>query len=168
MREPGNYKLLRDTAIFQCGVSRRPITYLEIGVNTGGSALAVLSTGVVTRATLIDNWSYGGSEKSVIEKLGSLAVKATILTGESKDILSTLDQKFDMIFVDGDHESEPAMLDMIQSFKLLFENGVMVVDDLDHDKYPFLRELVMKFALTHNLSLETHNVHTGVGVLRRK
>lgn len=168
MSEPANYQLLRDIATRQASELGRCISYLEIGSNDGGSALAVLETKSVITATLVDNWCYGSSAESVTKKLGELASSANIITGDSKQILPELHGKYDMIFVDGDHSAEGALFDMTESLRLLAPNGVMVVDDLDHQEYPFLREVVTKFANDNNMELEIVPVHTTVGILRRK
>jgi predicted O-methyltransferase YrrM len=168
MSEPANYQLLRDITRKQTELCGGNISYLEIGTNSGGSALAVIGTGVVANATLIDNWCYGGSAQSVAKLLGELSYKAHIATGDSRSELPKLSSPFDMIFVDGDHTAEGAWFDMQESLRLLKPDGVMVVDDLDHQEYPFLREVVTRFANENNLTLEIHSVHTGVGVLRRK
>lgn len=168
MKEPANYQLLRDTATRHASDCARKISYLEIGTNDGGSALAVLGTEFVYAATLVDNWCYGSSPSKVNEKLGEFSVVASICSGDSKEILPKLKEKHDMIFVDGDHSAEGALFDMTESLRLLAPNGVMVVDDLDHQEYPFLREVVTKFANDNNMSLEIVPVHTTVGILRRK
>lgn len=168
MNEPANYQLLRETTRKQSELCGRNISYLEIGVNHGGSAVAVIGTGNVSNAVLVDNWCYGGSAKSVAKALGEFKEKTGILTGDSKTVLPMLETPFDMIFVDGDHSAEGALFDMTHSLRLLAPNGVMIVDDLDHQEYPFLREVVTKFANDNNMSLEIVPVHTTVGILRRK
>lgn len=168
MSEPANYQLLRDTAKKQSELCGRKISYLEIGVNDGGSALAVLGTSTVGHATLIDDWCYGSSAQKVKSALGPIYEIADLLTGTSKSVLPTIGGPFDMIFVDGDHSAEGALFDMRESLRLLALNGVMIVDDLDHREYPFLREVVTKFANDNNLTLEIVPVHTTVGILRRK
>lgn len=168
MNEPANYQLLRDVATRQASELGRCISYLEIGSNDGGSALAILSTGSLRHATLVDNWCYGSSERIVRDKLGALQESTHIITGDSRHILPELKAQYDMIFVDGDHSAEGALFDMTESLRLLVPKGVMVVDDLDHQEYPFLREVVTKFANDNNMDLEIVPVHTTVGILRRK
>lgn len=163
------YPLLRELVLQHRNRRGRKISYLEIGTHEGGSALAVLGTGAIASATLIDNWSYGDKREDVEQRLAKAGVLglATILTGESREILPTLNPPFDMIFVDGDHEREPAVNDMTQSLRLLAPNGRMLVDDLDHPGYKFLRHEVINFAKENALHTRFHDAHFGVAELWR-
>jgi len=169
-----NYGLLRDIARHQFNLLQRKISYLEIGVCEGGSALAVLGTEVVQMAVLIDPWGldYGGfgrgSPAHVIETLGDRYMRMTaILTGDSKAILPLLEGRFDMIYVDGDHSAEGCRSDMQSCLRLMGKGAVMMVDDIDHPLHSYLRKVVIDFAAENNLTFSFYPVHTGMAELRK-
>lgn len=85
--------------------------------------------------------------------------------GESRHILGTLNGKFDLIYIDGSHHSEDALLDGVNAWHLLNEGGAMVFDDyqaacfgdrMDVDMFPVQRaaDFVQTF-----FSME--EIHTG-------
>lgn len=168
MNEPANYPLLREVAKHHQQTIQRPLKYLEIGVNEGGSAEAVLGTGTVESAILVDNWCYesSGLEKAK-KRIGDNGSKAKFLTGDSKQVLPTINGQFDMIYVDGDHTAEGCGFDMQESLRLLAPDGVMVVDDVDHPEFPYLRKVVSEFAEKHKLALEIREVHCGMAIIKR-
>jgi predicted O-methyltransferase YrrM len=55
--------------------------------------------------------------------------KIILKRGLSADILPTLEQIYDFIYVDGDHSEDAVWLDAIYSFKILRKNGIIVFDD---------------------------------------
>lgn len=149
----------------------KPISYLEIGTQEGGSAKTAFATGMITHATLIDTWGkeYGGTNrgdsKHVITLLGEDAKRATIITGDSRKVLPTLREKFDLVFVDGDHSPEGCLSDMTLSIGLIVPGGKMVVDDLNHPQHPWIAGVVEKFCRERSLACTTHSAHMGVAVI---
>lgn len=166
--ETETYSLLREVSLAQSNRLGRKLDYLEIGTHQGGSALAVLGTGAIKRAVLVDNWSYGDKVEDVQVRLKEFLPITRILTGESREILPTLDHPFDLIFVDGDHEREPAVKDMTNALRLLSPEGIMLVDDLDHPGYKFLRHETIQFAHRNGLNITLHPHHFGVAEMKRK
>lgn len=150
----------------------RLLDYIEVGVLTGNSAKAVLGTGKVRYAVLVDNFSntHCGESKSSPElaakNLEAYAGLFDIRVGNSSDILPTVVEQFDVGFVDGDHTDAACWEDMTNMLRLLRDDGVMFVDDLDNHGY-HLRPLVEKFSFEERLSLTYHSVHNGLGELRR-
>jgi predicted O-methyltransferase YrrM len=57
--------------------------------------------------------------------------KVDIKVGLSSDILRTLDKKFDLIYIDGNHTSKFVLEDSVLSFHLLKVGGYMVWDDYE-------------------------------------
>ena len=87
------------------------ISYLEIGVNEGCSALAVLETSSILFAVLVDTWGKEaggtgrGSPQHVVNRLERWGDSVLFITGDSKLVVPSLTHKFDLIFVDGDHSA---------------------------------------------------------------
>jgi hypothetical protein len=145
----------------------RSIDYIEVGVLTGNSALAVLSTGCCRHAVLIDNFSHPvyvdwkSSPELVSKRLAQFEGIFEIKVGDSADVLPTVKAKFDIGFVDGEHNEPACLSDMEKMFPLLRENGIMFVDDLENPEQ--LHYTALNFARAHRLRMVYHRVHHGLG-----
>lgn len=146
------------------------IKYLEIGVAQGKHMLEILRDENVEYVG-VDKWEYDTTmehEKAkinnwnsqdkwdkvyqlVLEKLEPYKDRATIIRGSSFDILPTLKDKFDIIYVDGDHSYEGAKKDLELSLQLLKEGGKIIVDDLHYSSVKkAFNEFVEEQDLQHN------------------
>src|SRR6266446_1788207 len=155
------HQLIANTVVDQARKLGRLIDYIEVGVLTGNSAEAVLSTCKVRNAVLIDNWSLQTpptSKRQVKERLSKFAAIFDLIEGESKDILPTVGEQFDIGFVDGDHTAEGCQSDMEKMLPLLRSDGIMFVHDVVNTDFPHLKALVQKFAQENNLVLQLHDV----------
>lgn len=174
MNAIANYPFLRQMAAYQAGILDRFIGYLEIGVCDGGSADAVLGCDFVQFAILIDPWGkdYGGTGRGspdyVAKRLERFKSSIVLLSGISQEFLPKLTAQFDMIYVDGDHSPDVALLDLQESLRLLSPGGVILLDDVDNEHHLYLRGIAEQFAESNNLSVQFHNIHTGMAELRRK
>lgn len=136
------------------------IDYLEIGVAQGKHMLDILRNKKV-RYVGIDRWECVPLEnernkmknwdtqekwdevyKSVLKKVEQYKDRASIIRGNSVDVIPTLVNKFDIIYVDGDHSYEGAKKDLELSLPLLKEGGEIIVDDLH---YPEVRKAFREF-----------------------
>ena len=166
------HKLIADAVTAHAAKLGRLVDYIEVGVLTGNSAKAVLGTGKVRYAVLIDNFSNthcGDSQSSPEIARNNLATYAglfDIRVGSSTDILPTVVEDFDVGFIDGDHTDAVCWSDMVNMLRLIREDGIMFVDDLDNPGYTLL-PLVQKFAVENKLNFTHHSVHNGLGELRR-
>lgn len=149
------------------------VHYLEIGVQEGNSAFAVLNTGLINFAVLIDPWGleYGGTGKGspdhVIKLLGDLSDKVVFITGKSENILPTLHHLFDLIFIDGDHSEAGCLSDLRHSLMLLRPGGIIVIDDTVHPQHAYLKKAVETFCTISNLAVEFYDhIHAGMAVIR--
>ena len=57
------------------------------------------------------------------------ADQVTIKEGKSQDVLKGLNDKYDFIYIDGDHHASSVMEDAVLSFGLLKSGGIMIFDD---------------------------------------
>lgn len=176
MRLSGDlYEVLKDTV-----QTRRPTSYLEIGVSDGKSLKEVLkydSFCDIKKITLVDEWgnAYGGSGKGnhdhIIPSLGEESWTDIIefKDGNSHDVLPTINSKFDMILVDGDHSDAGCLQDMEDSWKLLNPGGVMLVDDIVHPAHRGILAVCYNFVMAHKREVETAEFFTeksnGVAVI---
>jgi predicted O-methyltransferase YrrM len=151
----------------------RLIDYIEVGVLTGNSAEVVLATLKVRRAVLVDNFSYSDppSSKQAVENRLSYRYAGVfeVLEGDSKQILPTLNEQFDVGFVDGDHSDAGCLADLTNMLPLIRQDGVIFVHDLTNPGFLSLKQVTEKFAADNNLSFVFHDdVHNALGELRRK
>jgi predicted O-methyltransferase YrrM len=161
------HRLIAERVIEHSKSLGRAIDYIEVGVLTGNSALAVLSTGCCRHATLIDNFchphytEWKSSPELVHKNLAQFEGKFEIKVGDSADVLPTVKEKFDIGFVDGDHNEPACLSDMEKMFPLLREKGIMFVDDLENPEQ--LHYTALNFATAHRLRMVYHRVHHGLG-----
>lgn len=135
--------------------------YLEIGVARGKHMLEILRDKNI-RYVGVDKWEHDttlqhevkkleeyntqekwdGMYKEALLKLEPYKDRASIIRGSSPDVLPTLVDKFDFIYIDGDHSYQGAKKDLELSLPLLKEGGKIIVDDL---QYPSVRRAFNEF-----------------------
>jgi hypothetical protein len=112
------------------------VSYLEIGTYEGASLLWMLEnicTDPMSRVTGIDIFEgpYKDTYFHNIELSGS-ADKVTTLTGFSQEILRGLPlDSFDIVYVDGSHQTADVLEDAVLSWRLLKVGGLMIFDDYE-------------------------------------
>ena len=74
----------------------------------------------------IDKWYMG-----VLEILKYFNNRGKVIRGFSKDIIPSIDEKFDVIHIDGDHTYEGCKWDLDNVKSLLKDGGTIVVDDVN-------------------------------------
>lgn len=128
------------------------INYLEIGVSDGGNAIHIANSYCKhpdSKIYCVDPWmdydeypEYKGLQEQGwrtfnknIQKSGSLS-KFIVKRGLSGDIVPTFDNEFfDLIFVDGNHETEYVYVDGKMAFDKVKSGGHIVFDDY-HPEWP--------------------------------
>jgi predicted O-methyltransferase YrrM len=165
------HQLIHDRVVEHAKRLGRSIDYVEVGVLTGNSARAVLSTGKVRHATLIDSFAtplsrdWKTSPELVAKNLAEFKGLFDIRVGDSAEVLPTLIREYDLGFVDGEHNEPACLSDMEKMWPLLRKDGIMFVDDLRNPEQ--LELVVVNFATAHKLRFVHHNVHHGLGELWR-
>ena len=124
----------------------RPILYLEIGAHYGANIVEVAKTyGSHPESKLycIDPWEdyveypeYKGKQETIystfiknVENSGNKAKIISIRGYSNIELLKFQDNIFDIIYIDGNHESEYVLEDAVLSFRKLKSGGVMIFDD---------------------------------------
>ena len=151
----GRQKVIRD--IFQ-RCTKKKIKILEVGVYCGQTTLNVAKTLVKKKIdfefTCVDLWSsfpvskkkFSFFDKKFNENLKNKKViklfkynlnafkidhKVKIIIGDSLIILKKLNDKFDYIILDANHKYEFINRDIINSKKLIKNNGILIGDDYE-------------------------------------
>jgi len=124
----------------------RPINYLEIGVFYGANAISVANTYAFndkSKIYCIDPWEdyvdypeYKEKQPDIynafLKNINSTMEqdKFVVHRGYSNvEIHQFVDDFFDIIYIDGNHEPEYVLEDAVLSFRKLRKNGIMIFDD---------------------------------------
>lgn len=123
-------------------MSDKPLSMLEIGCFEGRSTLWFLQNILRhkdSRITVVDTFKGDTQQKAMgVETEGMRErfsenvkdySKVSVWEGDSKEILKTMDDEFDIIYIDGSHYQIDVLRDMVLSFDLLKLGGVMICDD---------------------------------------
>lgn len=155
----------------------KPKSYLEIGVKDGDSLKAtLLGHSNIRRLVLCDTWGgkYGGSGKGNHNHIQKFLERiyfdgeVKFLDGDSKYMIPTLNEKFDLILVDGDHSYKGAYTDLQNTWKLLKDSGFLVFDDITHKDHIYLYECVMSFVKAVDANIFYENLNdNGVVILNK-
>ena len=122
---------------------------LEIGFNAGFSATLLLEANPNAHLTCIDICTHTYT-KPCFRVLESLYPgRVTLLEGSSPDILAAIEEKFDLIHIDGAHDTEIAEKDILHSIRLSKPGTILVMDDTNMAN---LRKLWDSATQTHGLA----------------
>ena len=163
------------------------ITFLEIGSYEGRSAnwfLDEILTGKNCGLICIDNFSGIRLEEEIgalkpakqrfLENMKKHEGRYKLLEGNSQDILrnSEYDGRIAVVYVDGSHRADDTMLDLINSYYLLKQGGLFLIDDYlwNHQKYPaneVPKTAIDAFSLIFKDKVETMFVSNKLVVMRK-
>jgi predicted O-methyltransferase YrrM len=122
------------------------LQFLEIGCFEGKCTVWLLENILTNRSskiTCIDTFE-GSIEHHANDKyktflptlydtfchnMSYFADQVTIKQGKSQDVLKGLNDKYDFIYIDGDHHASSVIEDAVLSFGLLKNGGIMIFDD---------------------------------------
>ena len=157
----------------------KPTKILEIGTAVGYSAICFSNF-------LGDNGKIDTIERDIdraneaIEniKIMELENKINVIIGDAVEILPTLDEKYDMIFIDAAKGKYPFFLK--ESLRLLADNGTIFADNIlykgyvmsDYNKHKQrtavrnLREYIAEVTQNPNLETEILKVGDGLGITK--
>ncbi len=122
---------------------------LEIGFNAGFSSALMLFSNPHLQLTCVDL----GEHKYTLPCFQFLEQmfpgRITIHIGDSTKVMPTIrNQEFDMIHIDGGHMVEVAESDIVHSYRLIREGGILIFDDYS---FPHLHTLWDKYINIYNL-----------------
>jgi predicted O-methyltransferase YrrM len=133
-----------------------PVKYLEIGVFYGLHLFEVASIFPNSELHAIDPWTdyekyseYKGKQPEIWYKFNkNLSIcpdrnRIHVHRGLSDDVVPTFpDNSFDIIYVDGNHETEYVYRDACMSFQKLKSGGYIIFDDYD---WPMTQKGILQF-----------------------
>lgn len=118
---------------------RKPSSYLEVGIGNGGSWLAMsyVLKNILKVSHAVDNLAYYQSIGQKIEEvdfivgyLSSFIQDVKFYNMDSQVYFANHCEKFDVIFIDGDHGYDGVMGDYKKALDLIEPGGVMIFHDV--------------------------------------
>ena len=160
---------------------KRPTKILEIGTAVGYSAICFAS--FLKENGKIDTIERDEERvKEAIENINQMELenKINIIVGDAIDILPTLNDKYDMIFIDAAKGKYPFFLK--EALRLLSDDGTIFADNIlykgyvmsDYNKHKQrtavrnLREYIAEVTQNPNLETEILEVGDGLAITKRK
>ncbi len=176
---PSNFKVLNSFK------HQENLMFLEIGSFEGCSAnyfVDYFLSGSNSKITCIDPWiKYSESTVAKLDEWDNVINESTydifvrntkansdkiiIKRGLSKDILPTLQQEYDFIYIDGDHSEKAVWIDATLSFAILKVGGTMIFDDYEWnvgDKSP--KDAVDRFLKEYSDKIKVLFINEQVGI----
>jgi hypothetical protein len=159
------------------------VQYLEVGTWEGRSLLWVLDnvlTHPTSRLTAIDpliddpGWPDSKDIKGTLfanVKLSGQEERVNVIVGFSQTELRKLPlESYDIIYIDGSHASNDTLEDLVLSFRLLKENGLLIMDDYQHyaDRLLFDRPKFSMDAFYATFRGQFEVIHYGWQVMLKK
>ena len=108
----------------------KPKNILEIGTFTGYSAIS-MAEGLSGDDAHIDTIEINDELQPVIEKFinkANLTDRITLHFGDAREIIPTINKKFDLVFIDGDKRQYPEYYNLV--FPLVKPGGYIIADNI--------------------------------------
>ena len=144
----------------------KPINVMEIGTEAGLNAESIFNTLNVNRFYIVDPYlSYqdyissenqrtqlnlSKHEKKAQKRLKYFENNIIWVKELSSKALNEIDERFDFIYIDGNHEYEYVLDDIKKSWKLLKEEGILAGHDI---QYKGVSDAVIDFVKENNLKV---------------
>jgi predicted O-methyltransferase YrrM len=129
---------------------------MEIGFNSGFSTLLMLLSNPTLKITCIDIAEHEYTIPCFIKLRETFGDRINILIGDSALALQTLNNKYDMIHIDGGHSIQVAENDIINSYRLSKQGTIIIMNDYD---FPLLKKLWNNYIINFNLKLLDINLY---------
>jgi len=114
------------------------INYLEIGCFEGMATRWVLENLPNVQVTVVDTFKgskdqirvdYSKIEERFNANIRPWLERVVVRKGKSQDILGSIVNEFDVIYVDGSHLPWDVLTDIVASWHILKIGGIMIMDD---------------------------------------
>ena len=133
-------------------LKKRKLDILEIGSWEGRSAIFFLHYFPSAEISCVDTWK-GSDEHFTDENLKNIETlfdsniapfgeRVRKFKGTSLQFFAGTDmcEKYDLVYVDGSHHADDVMCDILNAFRCLKPNGLMICDDYLWNWYPDARD----------------------------
>ena len=150
-----------------------PKSYLEIGIGNGGSWLtfSYLNKNSLEISHSVDNLSYyqaiGQKEDEINfikDYLSHSIDDVKFYNLASDDFFLVCENKYDIIFIDGDHSYEGVKKDYMNSLKIIKEGGLMIFHDINSLGAPGVVKFWNEYKNNHKNMEFVHSNTCGMGI----
>ena len=121
---------------------------MEIGFNSGFSALLMLISNPNMRISCFDLGEHRYTIPCYEKLKETFGDRINITIGDSTKTLQTVNDKYDLIHIDGGHSAEVADSDIINSYRLSVPRTILIMDDYD---FPHLHNIWDNYIVKYNL-----------------
>ncbi len=142
-------------------------TVMEIGFNAGFSSLLMLITNPKIKLTCFDLGDHSYVLPCYMKIKETFGDRIKLIIGDSNKTLLDIDEKFDLIHIDGGHETSVAENDIINSYKLCNNGTILIFDDYDFQNLkPLWDHYINKYNLQKYNGFLYHSPHHDIKVVR--
>jgi predicted O-methyltransferase YrrM len=124
---------------------------LEIGFNSGFSALLILIANPTIKLTCVDIGHHRYTIPCFQQLKKDFGDRIELLIGDSREVVPTINDTFDLVHIDGGHSLNVAEKDITNTYNLLNNNAIIVMDDVNiNDNRHTLANLWNKYVQIYN------------------
>jgi predicted O-methyltransferase YrrM len=132
---------------------------MEIGFNSGFSALLMLLTNPNLCITCLDLGEHKYTRLCYDQLKQTFGDRINIIFGDSTQTLPQINDRFELIHIDGGHSTHVAESDIINSYRLSETGTVLIMDDYDfHNLHLLWDKYINKYGLK-KLSIHIYDCH---------
>lgn len=130
---------------------------MEIGFNSGFSALLMLLTNPYMNLTCFDLGEHSYTLPCFLKLKETFGNRINIILGDSTKTLANINEKYNLIHIDGGHSTEVAESDILNSYRLSTPGTILIMDDYDFPNLHILwDQSILKYKL-HPLDILTYD-----------
>jgi predicted O-methyltransferase YrrM len=119
-------------------LNRNKKNIAEIGFNSGFSALLMLISNPELHVTCYDIGCHKYTMPCFLKLTETFGNRVKLIIGDSVKTLKKVNDRYQIIHIDGGHSTEIATSDILNSYRLSSNGTVLIMDDYD---FPNLHEL---------------------------
>lgn len=121
---------------------------MEIGFNAGFSTLLMLFSNQNIKITCFDIGEHKYTLPCYEKIKETFGDRLNLIVGDSTKTLQNINDKYDLIHIDGSHLTEVATSDIINSYRLSKKRTVIIMDDYN---FPYLHKLWDEYVYIYDL-----------------
>jgi predicted O-methyltransferase YrrM len=129
---------------------------MEIGFNSGFSTLLMLLSNPKLSITCFDLGEHKYTLPCYYKLKETFGERINIVIGDSTKTLPLVNEKFDLIHIDGGHSTEVATSDIIHSYRLSNQGTILILDDYDFFNLHQLWDIYIKKYHLMPLHIQTY------------
>ncbi len=136
---------------------------LEIGFNSGYSAILILLSNPNIHLTCVDIAWHRYTIPCYEQIKRDFGNRIQLLVGDSSVVVPTIYNKFDLVHIDGGHTLEIARADIVNTNKLLMNDAVIIMDDVNiNDTNHTLANLWIQLSTHFNYKVPSFEIYKNI------